>query len=63
MPSFELIVALTRELNASPSSFFHFENVNVDSKFLTRQLKALLAKRDPKHLQKAYRVLQAALEP
>jgi len=63
VPSFELIIALARELNASPSAFFHFENVNVDPKFLSQQLQALLAKRDAKRLQKAYRVLQATLEP
>ena len=62
MPSFELIIALARELNASPATFFHFENANVDSKFLIQQLQALLAKRDAKQLRKAYRVLQATLE-
>jgi transcriptional regulator with XRE-family HTH domain len=25
VPTFELIIALARELNASPSAFFHFE--------------------------------------
>lgn len=63
VPSFELIVALARELAASPSAFFHFENANADPKFLTQQLQALLAKRDAKQLHKAYRVLQAVLEP
>ena len=63
LPSFELIVALARALNVSPSTFFHFENVNVDPKFLTQQLQTLLAKRDAKQLRKAYRVLQATLEP
>ena len=63
LPSFELIVALARALNVSPSTFFHFENANVDPKFLTQQLQALLAKRDAKQLRKAYRVLQATLEP
>src|SRR6202050_5571613 len=63
VPSFELIIALARELNASPSTFFHFENANIDPKLLTQQLQALLAKRDAKQLRKAYRVLQATLEP
>ncbi|HWO30657.1 MAG TPA: helix-turn-helix transcriptional regulator [Candidatus Acidoferrum sp.] len=63
VPSFELIVALARELGASPSAFFHFENANVDPKFLTQQLQALLAKRDAQQLRKAFRVLQATLEP
>ncbi len=64
LPSFELIVALARALKRlSPSTFFHFENANVDPKFLTQQLQALLAKRDAKQLRKAYRVLQATLEP
>jgi transcriptional regulator with XRE-family HTH domain len=63
VPSFELIIALATELNVSPSAFFHFENANVDPKFLTQQLQALLAKRDAKQLRKAYRVLQATLEP
>ncbi len=44
VPSFELIIALAKELNASPSAFFHFENVNVDPKFLTQQLQALTCK-------------------
>ena len=63
VPSFELIIALAKELNASPSIFFHFENANVDPKFLTQQLQTLLAKRDAKQLRKAYRVLEATLEP
>jgi transcriptional regulator with XRE-family HTH domain len=63
LPSFELIVALARALDVSPSTFFHFENANVDPKFLIQQLQALLAKRDAKQLRKAYRVLQATLEP
>ncbi len=62
-PSFELIVALATALNVSPSTFFHFENAQVDPKFLTQQLQALLARRDAKQLRKAYRVLQASLEP
>ena len=63
VPSFELIIALAKELNASPSTFFHFENANVDPKVLTQQLQTLLAKRDVKQLRKAYRILQATLEP
>jgi transcriptional regulator with XRE-family HTH domain len=62
-PSFELIVALARALRVSPSTFFRFENANEDPKFLAQQLQALVAKRDTKLLRKAYRVLQAALEP
>jgi hypothetical protein len=41
----------------------HFENVNVDPKFLSQQLQALLAKHDAKQLQKAYRVLLATPRP
>jgi transcriptional regulator with XRE-family HTH domain len=63
MPSFELIIALAKELNTSPATFFHFENANADSKFLAQQLQALLTQRDAKQLRKAFRVLQAALEP
>ena len=62
-PSFELIIALARELNTSPATFFHFENANVNTKFLTQQLQALLAKRDAQQLRKAFRVLQTTLEP
>jgi transcriptional regulator with XRE-family HTH domain len=62
-PSFELIIALAKALNVSPSIFFHFENANVDPRFLTQQLQILLAKRDARQLRKAYRVLQATLEP
>jgi hypothetical protein len=53
----------TKTKRISPSTFFHFENANVDPKFLTQQLQALLAKRDAKQLRKAYRVLQATLQP
>ena len=63
VPSFELIIALAKELNASPATFFHFENANADSKFLAQQLQALLTQRDAKQLRKAFRVLQATLEP
>jgi hypothetical protein len=35
----------------------------IDLKFLAQQQQSLLAKRDAKLLQKAYRVLQAILEP
>jgi transcriptional regulator with XRE-family HTH domain len=63
VPSFELIIALAKQLNTSPATFFHFENANADSKFLAQQLQALLTQRDAKQLRKAFRVLQAALEP
>ena len=63
VPSFELIIALAKELNTSPATFFHFENANADSKFLAQQLQALLTQRDTKQLRKAFRVLQATLEP
>jgi transcriptional regulator with XRE-family HTH domain len=62
VPSFELIIALAKALNASPATFFHFENANVDARFLTQQLEELLRKRDIKQLRRAYRVLQATLE-
>ena len=62
LPSFELIIALAKALNVSPSIFFQFENANLDPKFLTQQLQALLAKRDAKQLRKAYRVLQATFK-
>jgi transcriptional regulator with XRE-family HTH domain len=63
VPSFELIITLARQLNASPATFFHFENADVDPKFLGQQLQNLLARRDAKQLRKVYRVLQATLEP
>jgi transcriptional regulator with XRE-family HTH domain len=63
VPSFELIIALAKELSTSPATFFHFENANADSKFLAQQLQALLTQRDAKQLRKAFRVLQATLEP
>ena len=63
-PSFELVVALARALNVSPATFFTVAPTpTLDSKFLTQQLQALLTKRDAKQLRKAYRVLQATLEP
>jgi transcriptional regulator with XRE-family HTH domain len=63
VPSFELIIALAKELNTSPATFFHFENANADSKSLAQQLQAMLTQRDAKQLRKAFRVLQATLEP
>ena len=63
VPSFELIIALAKELNTSPATFFHFEDANADSKFLAQQLQTLLTQRDAKQLRKAFRVLQATLEP
>jgi transcriptional regulator with XRE-family HTH domain len=63
VPSFELIITLARQLNASPATFFQFENADVDHKLLGQQLQTLLARRDAKQLRKVYRVLQATLEP
>jgi len=62
-PSFELIIALAKAMNVSPSVFFRFEDAGADPRFLRRQVQQLLGKSDTKQVQKAYRILAAALEP
>ena len=60
-PSFELIIALAKAMNVSPSVFFRFEDDQVDQKLLRAQLRQLLDGRDSKQLQKAHRVLRVVL--
>lgn len=62
-PSFELIIALAKAMNVSPSVFFEFEDAHGDLKFLREQLRQLLGKGDLPQLQKARRVLKVILEP
>ena len=62
-PSFELIIALAKAMNVSPSVFFRFEDAQVDQKLLRTQLRQLLEGTDSKQLQKAHRVLRVVLEP
>ncbi len=62
-PSFELIVALAKAMNVSPSVFFQFEDARVDQRYLKAHLRLLLQRRDAKQLLKAYRVLELVLEP
>jgi transcriptional regulator with XRE-family HTH domain len=62
-PSFELIIALAKAMNVSPSVFFRFEDAQVDQKLLRTRLRQLLEGQDSKQLQKAHRVLRVVLEP
>lgn len=62
-PSFELIIALAKAMNVSPSVFFQFDDARADQKFLKEQLRLLLQAQDTKQLQKACRVLRLMLEP
>lgn len=62
-PSFELIIALAKAMNVSPSVFFQFDDARADQKFLKEQLRLLLQAHDTKQLQKACRVLRLLLEP
>ena len=61
-PSFDLIIALAKALEVSPSAFFQFEDARQDARFLKEQLRLLLQSRDNKALLKAYRVLKVILE-
>lgn len=62
-PSFELIIAIANAMDVSPACFFAFEDLRIDQPVLKRQLSKLLDRRDPRQLQRAYRILRAALEP
>lgn len=62
-PSFELIIALAKAMNVSPSVFFQFEDARADQRSLKAHLRLLLQRRDAKQLLKAYRVLKLVLEP
>jgi HTH-type transcriptional regulator, quorum sensing regulator NprR len=62
-PSFELIIALAKAMNVSPSVLFEFEGVNADLTVLRAQLRQLLGKSDRKQIQRAHRVLKIILEP
>jgi transcriptional regulator with XRE-family HTH domain len=62
-PSFELIIALAKAMNVSPSVFFRFEDAQVEQKLLRTQLRQLLEGQDSRQLQKAHRVLRVVLEP
>jgi transcriptional regulator with XRE-family HTH domain len=62
-PSFELIIALAKAMNVSPSIFFQFEDAQADQKFLKEQLRSLLQTQETQQLLKTYRVLKLILEP
>jgi transcriptional regulator with XRE-family HTH domain len=57
-PSFDLIIALAKCLNVSPSKFFEFEST-ADPKTLRKNIDQLLADLDPKQLAVARQVLGA----
>ena len=57
-PSFDLIIALAKCLNVSPSKFFEFEST-ADPKTLRKNIDQLLSNLDPKQLGVARQVLTA----
>ena len=61
-PSFELIIALAKAMNVSPSVLFEFDDARADPKFLREQLRQLVGRGDLKQLRKAHRVLRVILE-
>lgn len=62
-PSFELIIALAKAMNVSPSVFFEFDDAHADPKFLREQMRQLVGKGDLKQLRKAHRILRVLFEP
>jgi transcriptional regulator with XRE-family HTH domain len=61
-PSFELIIAIARALNTSPSALFDFETDQNDPKKLRSRLAQLLEKREIAQLRQATRLLQILFE-
>jgi len=61
-PSFELIIALARALNTTPSILFDFETDGNDLKKLRFRLAQLLENREAAQLHQAIRLLQALFE-
>jgi transcriptional regulator with XRE-family HTH domain len=57
-PSFDLIIALAKCLNVSPSQFFDFDST-ADPKTLRNSIDRLLSSLDPKQLGHARQVLSA----
>jgi transcriptional regulator with XRE-family HTH domain len=57
-PSFDLIIALARCLNVSPSKFFEFDSAT-DPKTLRKNIDHLLSSLDSKQLSHARQVLTA----
>jgi transcriptional regulator with XRE-family HTH domain len=62
-PSFDLIIALARVLNVSPSKFFEFELTGLDPKALRSQIEILLKYRDQTELQRAREILRILFQP
>lgn len=55
-PSFDLIIALAKYLNVSPSKFFEFDSA-ADPKTLRKNIDQLLSGLDPKQLGRARQIL------
>jgi transcriptional regulator with XRE-family HTH domain len=60
-PSFDLIMALARVLNVSPSRFFEFDLA--EPMALRKQIDLLLKDRNPSELQRAREVLKHVFAP
>jgi transcriptional regulator with XRE-family HTH domain len=61
-PSFELIIALAKGLNISPSALFDLDAEHCDPKVVKLQILQLLDKKDFGQLQKAARLLKALFD-
>jgi transcriptional regulator with XRE-family HTH domain len=59
-PSFDLIIALAKCLNVSPSEFFDFDST-ADPKTLRKNIDQLLSGLDPERLRHARKALSALL--
>lgn len=58
-PALELIVKIADTLSVPPATFFEFEATEIDPKVLRENISSLLANRDLKELQEAFRILKA----
>lgn len=58
-PSLEVIVAIGKTLNVSPSAFFELESEEVDPRILRERLSELLTGRSTEQLQRALRTMKA----
>ena len=58
-PALELIAKIADALSVPPATFFEFEATEIDPKVLRENISSLLANRDVKELQEAFRILKA----
>lgn len=61
-PSFDLIIALARVLDVSPSKLFEFDVASTDHKTVRKQIDTELRDRNDRDLQRAREVLKLLFE-